>query len=153
MTRCDITPWAAFEAEGRTSHWEGGRGVNAKRTNDTHVKLFRSDTAEFRAKFGNRKSCDCIFLIEKAKTRRLIFVELKGRNVEEAAEQLLQTVLAVQRQLPAGCRDSTMREVIVAGREAPPAAERPKLQKDFQRKTGLVLSFRSVPNGKSLTIE
>jgi hypothetical protein len=150
MTPCDVKPWKHLLARG-TSLTDSGskRGASFKPGRGEKAYLFDSDSQRFREHFHNQKSCDGIFLIETATERRLVFIELKGRNLEDAAAQLLETLQAVRKQLPADCRKSTKLEVVVVRGGAPPRQEVSKMLEQFEQKTGLVLRCRSIPPGKS----
>lgn len=156
MTSCDVTPWKDLLADG-TSLWDGGaggkRGVRFKPSKDRRGRLFTSDDERFRKRFGNKKSCDGIFLIEWRGGRRLVFVELKGRNVEDGVEQLIETLQAVRRQLPANCRKTTIFEArIIRGRASPSQVDS-KMRKAFERKTDVALRCHSVPRGGAFELE
>ena len=152
MKPCDVTPWKHLLQHG-TSLRDGEQGSNRsasfKPGKGERAWLFNSDSEDFRKHFRNRKSCDGIFLIETPTERRLVFIELKGRNLEDAAEQLREALQAVLKQLPPDCRKSTRPEVVVVRGRAPPTQVVSKVLKEFQRKTGFILQCRSIPPGKN----
>ncbi|MFY0582551.1 hypothetical protein ACN28S_57145 [Cystobacter fuscus] len=113
------------------------------------ARLFRSDSQEFREHFGNRQSCDAVFLIETAQQRKLFFIELKGRRFEDAIDQLAETFIAVRGKLPPECRQSTDLEVLAVTGGGTPEQEARKAQEVFKKRTGRRLVRKSIPAGNT----
>jgi len=134
MTECDVTPWAHLLGEG-TSLSESGKRVSVRPFPGERIRMFLADTPAFRAHFGNQQSCDAIFLVEAAGKRKLFFIELKGRNFEDSIPQLAETFLAVQRMLPADCRNSTTLEAIAVSSGGTPTDDARRAVEAFRRRT------------------
>ncbi|WNG22645.1 hypothetical protein F0U62_00385 [Cystobacter fuscus] len=148
MTPCNLAPWEHLLGQG-TSHRESGRGIRFVPKAGERAWLFRSDSQEFREHFGNRQSCDAVFLIETAQQRKLFFIELKGRRFEDAIDQLAETYLAVHGKLPPTCRQSTDLEVLAVTGGGTPEQEARKAQEVFKKRTGRRLVRKSIPAGNT----
>lgn len=146
MTPCDVTPWKHLLGQG-TSLRESGRGVRFAPKAGERALLFTSDTREFREHFSTRQSCDAVLLIETAEKRRLFFIELKGRRFEDAVDQIAETLIAVRKQVPRDCRESTGLEAIAVTGGGTPSDTARRALEAFQKKTGMRLQRKSVPNG------
>lgn len=121
-----------------------GSGLDAPKAGES----FASDTREFREHFSIRQSCDAVMLIETPVTRKLFFIELKGRNFEEAVDQIAEALTAVRNAVPRDCRESTELEAIAIAGGATPDKEFRKAQEKFRKKTRVQLRRKSVPQGK-----
>lgn len=88
---------------GATSVSESGVSANLKRESDESVLAFRIDTDGFRKRFklsNGAKVCDALFFYKVKKSDPLlIFVELKGRDIPRAIQQLEQTLSTFRREL------------------------------------------------------
>jgi hypothetical protein len=153
MTPCDVTPWEPLLGQG-TSLKESGRGVSfaPKSAEGEKAWFFRSDSQEFRAHFGNVKSCDAVFLIQTVRKRKLFFIELKGRRFEDAVDQLAETFLAVRRMLPPDCRQSTEFEALAVTGGGTPGQEARKAQEVFRKRTGILLVRKSLPQNNTCNL-
>lgn len=116
------------------------------------IRMFAADTQGFRDEFSHARSCDALFLVETGDGRTLLFVELKGRRFEDAAEQLAATLLAVRSKLPADCRQSTVLQALAVTAGGTPAMETRKAQESFHRRTGVRLQRRSLSPGNTLDL-
>lgn len=128
-----------------TSHKERGNKASLQRLRDEVVLLFQVDNDEARQAFGIGRACDLAFFYMKHRERpRLLFVELKGRHITDAVEQLRQTIIGAKRflfnitgntfPLPDDMR------AIVVRTGASPRIE-PTLQRRFQAATAIELQF------------
>ena len=88
---------------GATSVSESGVSANLQRGSDESVLAFRIDTDGFRKRFNlsnPARVCDALFFYKvKESDPLLMFVELKGRDVAGAIQQLEQTLSTVRREL------------------------------------------------------
>ena len=81
------------------------------------------------------KRCDYLFEIIDDALRNVLYVELKGKHIEEAIEQLSATLhvcLSIHEHLPRHC-------YIVASRVPKASTSTQKYKKEFKRKYGVLL--------------
>jgi hypothetical protein len=147
MIPCDVRPWEHLRREG-TSFKESGRGFHFAPKAGEKAYLFASDTREFREHFSIQQSCDAVMLIETSSSRKLLFIELKGRNFEEAVDQIAEALIAVRNAVPRDCRESTEFEAIAIAGGATPDKEYRKALEKFRKRTRVKLRRKSVPQGK-----
>jgi hypothetical protein len=143
--------WQALETSA-TSHHEEGRGASIKREEGEVVLVFHADTADFRRRFGVENVCDALFFYKKPPARPiLLFVELKGHDIEHAAKQIRMTMMAVREGLRGqlgnlGPANAEHRAVIVTSGVAAPR-ELARLRRDFERETQVALKVETVKKG------
>ena len=141
-----MSPWEHLRREG-TSLKESGQRFHFAPKAGERAYLFASDTREFREHFRIQQSCDAVMLIETSLSRKLFFIELKGRNFEEAADQITEALIAVRRAVPRDCRESTEFEAIVIARGGTPGQDRRKALEKFWNRTRVKLQFKSRATG------
>jgi hypothetical protein len=128
-----------------SSYSEKGKSVSIAKRSDESVLLFHTDNAAARSVLGIARSCDVTFLYMRHLSRPvLLFCELKGRNVADAAEQIESTLVAIRgiiqrtirRDFP---RNGDVRAVVVRSGSAP--NNQSAIQERFWRRTGVRLQF------------
>ena len=128
-----------------TSYAEKGKSVSIKKEHDELVLVFQTDNAVVRSVLGIARSCDVTFVYMRHRRRPiLIFCELKGRNVDDAAEQVQSTLTAVRRAVKNIIaadfpQNGDIRALIVRTGSAP--HNQGAIQDKFQRETGVRLQF------------
>lgn len=123
---------------------KGKRAALALRAGES-AYLFRLDNESSRTNLGLQRVCDGVFVHWLHGQRpKLIFVELKGTDIQHGATQLAATLRAVQRSLNerTGNRfpaKGDIRACIVRSGSAPHGQTR--IQETFYRDTGVALLF------------
>lgn len=92
------------EPHSGTSYSEQNAKVTIRPVTGEVVCLYVLDTAAVREALKLKKCCDVGVAWALEERRGAVLVELKGRHVGHAAEQLAETANAVYRQIPAGVR-------------------------------------------------
>ncbi len=82
-----------------TAWGESGRRASISREEDEEILLFRVDDAAVRGLFGGGPLCDLLFLYRETRSvrRTAVLVELKGRDLNHAVEQLGGALAAVRK--------------------------------------------------------
>src|SRR5437868_1197511 len=76
-----------------TSFSEQGKSVSIMRRNNEIVLMFATDSQLVRDVLGVARVCDAVFVYMQYLSRPiLIFVELKGKNIKDAADQINSTI-------------------------------------------------------------
>ena len=120
---------------GETGFKESGIGARIRPEGRECVLVFGIDNQRFRTQFSVHRACDALFFYKsQAHGPVLLFVELKGSDVESAAEQLGQALDAVRKGLSGV---SEYRAIVVLRKSAP--ASRNKLWSRFRNKYGVEL--------------
>jgi hypothetical protein len=130
--------------QGTSVSEQGKRAAIAKRANEV-VLLFRTDCGNVRRILGIQRVCDATFMYMRHRGRPLLlFVELKGRNVSDAAEQISSTMQAIRNVIrdtvtPNFPQAADMRAIVVRSGNAPQGQG--ALQEKFFKATGVKLQF------------
>lgn len=128
-----------------TSYSEQGKSVSIARRKNELILLFQTDNDVARFVLGITRSCDVTFFYMRHRQRPiLVFCELKGRNVSDAADQISSTLVAIRtilqqtvtRDFP---RNEDIRALIVRTGSAP--HNQTAIQESFFRRTGVELQF------------
>jgi hypothetical protein len=128
-----------------TAYSEQGKSVSIARRGNEFVLLFQTDNDVARSVLGITRSCDVTFFYMRHQERPiLVFCELKGRNVSDAADQISSTLLAVRtilrqiigRGFP---QNGDIRALVVRTGSAP--HNQSAIQESFFRRTGVELLF------------
>jgi hypothetical protein len=128
-----------------TSIKERGNRASIGASDGEIVLVFRTDTDLLRKNLGIAKVCDAAFFYMQYGERPILFfVELKGKNVREAAEQIVSTMKALGgllRTVGGGDfpKPGDMRAVVVRSGAAP--QDQSKIQDMFWKKTSVTLYF------------
>lgn len=131
---------------GKTSCAEQRKEATLTRGNDECVLTFSIDNQPFKDRFGVRHACDAMFFYSgRNKGPILLFVELKGDDIEHGAGQLPETLIAVRRELQQKKLDAEYRAVIITSGGAPGKGS--SLRKGFLRDHGVPLEVLSRKRG------
>jgi hypothetical protein len=128
-----------------TSYSEKGRSASIAKGNDETVLLFKTDCDIVRRVLSINRACDIAFLYMKHRTRPiLLFVELKGKNINDAAEQIKTTMQAISNIIrntihPRFPEKRDVRAIVVRSGSAP--QNQFEIQEKFFRETGVRLQF------------
>ena len=126
-----------------TSLSERGKSVSIARRNNEIILLFSTDTELARNVLGVARLCDAVFLYMEYLSRPiLIFVELKGKNIKDAAEQLSSTIRAVRAILNRSIKRNfpehgDLRAIVVRAGSAPQNQQ--EIAERFFKETGVRL--------------
>ncbi len=126
-----------------TSVSERGKSASLTRRNNEIVLMFSTDSEVVRAVLGVARVCDAVFLHMQHLGRPvLIFVELKGKNVRDAADQISSTIRGVRSLINQSIRrnfpqSGDLRAVIVRSGSAPHNEQ--QVIDRFWRETGIRL--------------
>jgi len=124
---------------------EKGKSVRIKPEGGETILVFKTDSDAFRKEFRVGRASDVLFLVQRPRARpRLLFVELKGTHIGDAADQLKETVAAVSRSLQQrlGLEYPTpadMTAIVVRGGSAP--TNQQDIQERFYKATKLRLNI------------
>jgi len=128
----DFLLWHCLDP-GKTSVSESGKSARLKPKGGECVLLFKIDSARFRAEFEIERVCDALFFYKSEhKAPVLLFVELKGTDVESAIDQLDQTLKSVRNKLD---NEANCLAVVACSGSTPKHLG--KLRKRFQKQHGI----------------
>jgi hypothetical protein len=140
-------------AEGATSIEEEKLSANLEKRSDECVLVFEIDNPDFRKHFQamDEKVCDGLFFYKKAalpghdKTVPVVmFVELKGSDIDYAIEQLANTHRLVHKKLTGRAVEY---RAIVVSRQAPPAQDK-SARKRWEKSINCRLHFARGPKAE-----
>jgi hypothetical protein len=126
-----------------TSLSEQGKTVSITRRNNEIVLMFATDSQLVRDVLNVARVCDAVFLYMQYLSRPiLIFVELKGKNVKDAADQISSTIRGVRTLLNRSVRRNfperaDLRAVVVRSGSAPQNQQ--EIVERFLKETGVRL--------------
>ena len=128
-----------------SSYREKGKSVSIAKARDELVFVFHTDNTTARSVLQIARSCDVTFVYMKHRRRPiLIFCELKGRQIDDAADQIQSTLLSVRRALREAINrnfpdDPDLRALVIRSGTAP--HNQSAIQERFFRQTGVRLQF------------
>src|SRR5262245_16617401 len=116
MAAFELLLWRCLDP-GRTSFGEQGLSAQIKPEGKETVLVFHSDTEIFRDTFGlspEDNVSDAIFFYKKEASRPIVlFLELKGTDIEHARKQLTMVIKVVRDKMGAGVRSETDYRAII----------------------------------------
>jgi hypothetical protein len=135
---------------GRTSHGEGGKGINVSRDSDETILFFLPDeqnvSAATRSHFEVEHFCDVVVFYQGQFGQAILFVELKGGHIDHAILQLESAIGAVFKKSPLTKGAQRIIAIIVSSGGSPKQLTRK--QQEFDRKWGAKLVLKSQPTGR-----
>ncbi len=143
---------------GKTSYQEPGTGwgVQVRPAKDETILFFLTDSQQFRDYFKDLENVADLLVFCKRADRNviLLFVELKGSDLEHAAEQLGQTIEAVRKNLPNPTHKKTdYRALILASGSSAPLKNVQAIKKNFLKKYHIDLDVHTgVKKGASVDL-
>ncbi len=148
-----IEPLLWFCLAQGTSIEEQGLKLSIRPNGDETILVFGTDCAEFRRSFyapeADQLASDALFFYKRAdKQPVLVFVELKGRNIDHALKQLRATILAVKRGVEAALGGATTCLALVVS-DGATSKTRQNKQRDFETETGVPLRVKSTTRNKA----
>jgi hypothetical protein len=129
----------------KTSFAEKGKSVSISRGDDEIILMFHTDCDAARKALKIEKACDVTFLYMKHQQRPIfIFVELKGKDISRAAEQIKSTIDGLRRLLkqaisPHYPNNEDLRAIVVRSGSTPRDLSR--IHDKFFSDTGVKLQF------------
>jgi hypothetical protein len=129
---------------------KGDSRASIQRREGELVLVFDTDNATAREILGISKCCDAVFLYMVSRSRPvLLFVELKGKDVATAAEQITSTMQAIRKIVNKTIysdfpKSSDMRAVVV--RSGPAPQDQSRIQSKFFGATEVRLQFARKPD-------
>ncbi|MCI0456345.1 MAG: hypothetical protein L0Z62_05135 [Gemmataceae bacterium] len=153
--------WYAL-SPGKTSYQEPGTGwgVQVKPQKDETILFHLTDSQQLRDHFKSRNWYDLknvadllVFCNRPGRDVILLFVELKGSDIEHAAGQIRQLVDAVRKALPNPMRKETDYRALILASGSAPAKKVHALQKEFREKHQIELHVRTgIKKGASVDL-
>jgi hypothetical protein len=131
-----------------TSFTEKGKTVTIAKRDDETILMFRTDSEIAKKILQIPRACDITYFYMRHRQRpKLLFVELKGKDIGEAGEQLRITIQRLRELIRAQTHPNfpqniDIRAIAVRTGSAPHAQS--KIQELFLRQTGVPLQFARV---------
>jgi hypothetical protein len=133
----------------RTSFSEEARGVTIARQSDETILFFAPDGEavrhQTRTYFNVSQFCDVIIFYQKTNRQVLLFVELKGGDIEHAVTQLRAAVGAVYEMSPRRAQSCKLVAIIVSTSSGPQLIK--KAQAEFATRWKATLVQRTQQKG------
>jgi hypothetical protein len=127
----------------RTSLSEEGKSASIARRNDETILMFLTDSDVVRRELGIKRACDAVFVYIRQRARPiLLFIELKGSDIQGAADQIRFTAEGVRKLVNSDFSTTfpnpdDMRAVVVFSGSAP--RSQAEILERFERDTGFTL--------------
>lgn len=125
-----------------THFTEQGKTVSLEPEQDETVRFFHIDNHAFRSYFQVANVCDLLIEYQRETFALLLFIELKGKNLRDAEQQIVGAVKAVRTCLEG---QWALRALVVASGVSPKRAA--AMQRRIKRATSVTLYFKSLKRG------